>query len=249
MHLSCSSYQQIYLVDKYKMASLRKINFEIIKKNNGKFCIKVNNKLLKTPKENLVELPNFSLAKILLQDYKSKIKSKDVNIVSAIKITNTAIDKIKPQNSYYIDEITNNLNNDVLCYFSSSPEELVNIQNKEWLPLIHYMKSSYDIDLTYTSNLFAINQKTESLSKLKNILKEENIFRLSAFYTLSQITKSIIIPLALVNNKISAKKAFENSNLEELYQISKWGKDEEAFNRLNTIKVDIRNIKKYYDSV
>ena len=80
-------------------------------------------------------------------------------------------------------------------------------------------------------------------------LKEENIFRLSAFYTLSQITKSIIIPLALVNNKISAKKAFENSNLEELYQISKWGKDEEAFNRLNTIKVDIRNIKKYYDSV
>ena len=41
----------------------------------------------------------------------------------------------------------------------------------------------------------------------------------------------------------------ENSNLEELYQISKWGKDEEAFDRLNTIKVDIRNIKKYYDSV
>ena len=149
----------------------------------------------------------------------------------------------------YVDEITNNLNNDVLCYFSSSPEELVNIQNKEWLPLIHYMKSSYDIDLTYTSNLFAINQKTESLFKLKNILKEKNIFKLSAFYTLSQITKSIIIPLALVNNKISAKKAFENSNLEELYQISKWGKDEEAFNRLNTIKVDIRNIKKYYDSV
>ena len=38
-------------------------------------------------------------------------------------------------------------------------------------------------------------------------------------------------------------------DLEELYQISKWGKDEEAFDRLNAIKVDIRNIKKYYDSV
>ena len=85
--------------------------------------------------------------------------------------------------------------------------------------------------------------------KLKNILNEMNIFRLSGIYTLSQITKSIIISLALVNNKISAKKAFEYSNLEELYQISKWGKDEEAFNRLSTIKVDIRNIKKNYDSV
>ena len=104
-------------------------------------------------------------------------------------------------------------------------------------------------DRIYTSKLFSINQKPDSLLKLKNILNEINIFKLSAIYTLSQITKSIIISLALVNNKISAKKAFENSNLEELYQISKWGKDEEAFDRLNTIKVDIRNIKKYYDSV
>ena len=231
------------------MVLLKKINFKIIDGENGKYYIRANNKLLKTPNGNLVEIPNFSLAKILLQDYKSKLKTKDTHIISAIKITNTAIDKIKPQNSCYIDEITNNLNNDVLCYFSSAPEELVNLQNKDWLPLIHYMKSTYDIDLTYTSNLFAINQKTESLFKLKNILKEKNIFKLSAFYTLSQITKSIIIPLALVNNKISAKKAFEYSNLEELYQISKWGKDEEAFDRLNTIKVDIRNIKKYYDSV
>ena len=137
----------------------------------------------------------------------------------------------------------------MICYFANSPVELVDLQNKDWLPLINCMKSSYNIELIYTSKLFSINQKPDSLLKLKNILNEINIFKLSAIYTLSQITKSIIISLALVNNKISAKKAFENSNLEELYQISKWGKDEEAFDRLNTIKVDIRNIKKYYDSV
>jgi len=189
------------------------------------------------------------LAKILLKDYESSFKSKPLNIVRPIKITNTAIDKIKPNNVFYINEITDNLNNDMICYFANSPVELVDLQNKEWLPLINYMESSYNIELIYTSKLFSINQKPDSLLKLKNILNEINIFKLSAIYTLSQITKSIIISLALVNNKISAKKAFENSNLEELYQISKWGKDEEAFDRLNTIKVDIRNIKKYYDSV
>jgi len=194
-------------------------------------------------------LPSKKLAKILLKDYESSFKSKPLNIVRPIKITNTAIDKIKPNNIFYINEITDNLNNDMICYFANSPVELVDLQNKDWLPLINYMKSSYNIELIYTSKLFSINQKPDSLLKLKNILNEINIFKLSAIYTLSQITKSIIISLALVNNKISAKKAFENSNLEELYQISKWGKDEEAFDRLNTIKVDIRNIKKYYDSV
>ncbi|MBA36642.1 MAG: hypothetical protein CMJ10_02475 [Pelagibacterales bacterium] len=228
---------------------IKNIKIDIVQSKKGKYLLTINNKSLKTPDGNIIELPSMKLAKILLKDYESSFKSKPLNIVRPIKITNTAIDKIKPNNIFYINEITDNLNNDMICYFANSPVELVDLQNKEWLPLINYMKSSYNIELIYTSKLFSINQKPDSLLKLKNILNEINIFKLSAIYTLSQITKSIIISLALVNNKISAKKAFENSNLEELYQISKWGKDEEAFDRLNTIKVDIRNIKKYYDSV
>ena len=228
---------------------IKNIKIDIVQVKQGKYQLNINNKSLKTPDGNIIELPSIKLAKILLKDYESSFKSKPLNIVRPIKITNTAIDKIKPNNIFYINEITDNLNNDMICYFANSPVELVDLQNKDWIPLINYMKSSYNIELIYTSKLFSINQKPDSLLKLKNILNEINIFKLSAIYTLSQITKSIIISLALVNNKISAKKAFENSNLEELYQISKWGKDEEAFDRLNTIKVDIRNIKKYYDSV
>ena len=228
---------------------IKNIKIDIVQVKQGKYQLNINNKSLKTPDGNIIELPSMKLAKLLLKDYESSFKSKPLNIVRPIKITNTAIDKIKANNIFYINEITNNLNNDMICYFANSPVELVDLQNKEWLPLINYMESSYNIELIYTSKLFSINQKPDSLLKLKNILNEINIFKLSAIYTLSQITKSIIISLALVNNKISAKKAFENSNLEELYQISKWGKDEEAFDRLNTIKVDIRNIKKYYDSV
>tara|TARA_Y100000590_G_scaffold53828_1_gene56234 strand:- start:640 stop:1338 length:699 start_codon:yes stop_codon:yes gene_type:complete len=228
---------------------IKNTKIDIVQSQKGKYLLNINNKSLKTPDGNIIELPSMKLAKILLKDYESSFKSRSLNIVRPIKITNTAIDKIKPNNIFYINEITDNLNNDMICYFANSPVELVDLQNKEWLPLINYMESSYNIELIYTSKLFSINQKPDSLLKLKNILNEINIFKLSAIYTLSQITKSIIISLALVNNKISAKKAFENSNLEELYQISKWGKDEEAFDRLNTIKVDIRNIKKYYDSV
>ena len=208
---------------------IKNIKIDIVQNKKGKYLLNINNKSLKTPDGNIIELPSMKLAKILLKDYESNFKSKPLNIVRPIKITNTAIDKIKPNNIFYINEITDNLNNDMICYFANSPLELVDLQNKEWLPLINYMESSYNIELIYTSKLFSINQKPDSLLKLKNILNEINIFKLSAIYTLSQITKSIIISLALVNNKISAKKAFENSNLEELYQISKWGKDEEAF--------------------
>ena len=79
----------------------------------------------------------------------------------------------------------------MICYFANSPVELVDLQNKDWLPLINYMKSSYNIELIYTSKLFSINQKPDSLLKLKNILNEINIFKLSAIYTLSQITNQL----------------------------------------------------------
>ena len=176
---------------------IKNIKIDIVQSKKGKYLLNINNKSLKTPDGNIIELPSMKLAKILLKDYESSFKSKPLNIVRPIKITNTAIDKIKPNNIFYINEITDNLNNDMICYFANSPVELVDLQNKEWLPLINYMESSYNIELIYTSKLFSINQKPDSLLKLKNILNEINIFKLSALYTLSQITKSIIISLAL----------------------------------------------------
>jgi len=101
----------------------------------------------------------------------------------------------------------------------------------------------------YTTEIFSINQNKESLSKLKAILSKKNNFELSAISVLSQLTSSIIISLALVNDKINVKNAFELSNLEEIYQSTFWGKDEEAFTRLKAISIDIKNVKKYYDTL
>ena len=88
-----------------------------------------------------------------------------------------------------------------------------------------------------------------SFTFFKKILKSKNCFELSAIGVLVQLTNSIIISLALVNDKINAKDAYEISNLEEIYQSSLWGKDEEAFTRLKAISIDIKNVKKYFDAI
>ena len=76
----------------------------------------------------------------------------------------------------------------MICYFANSPVELVDLRKiKIGYLLLILVKSSYNIELIYTSKLFSINQKPDSLLKLKNILNEINIFKFSAIYTLSQI--------------------------------------------------------------
>jgi len=231
------------------MSNIPKIVFKINKSSKNKYCIQINNKTAKTPQGNLIELPTLKLAKIILKDYQSFKTKKVANIVSPIRLTNTAIDRIIADNHNYIEKLSLYANSDVICYFARSPRDLIKKQNKHWLPLIIFMQDYYDINILYTSEISAISQSKDSLYKLKFILSKKNNFELSAISVLSQLTNSIIISLALVNDKINVKNAFEFSNLEEIYQSSFWGKDEEAFTRLQAISTDIKNVKKYYDAL
>ena len=231
------------------MTKKPKITFKIINSSENNYCIQINNKMAKTPNGNLIELPTLKLAKIILKDFQSKKSKMPANIVSPIRLTNTAIDKLVTNNYAYIEQLSLYLNSDVVCYFASSPNDLVKKQNKNWLPMIRFMQDVYNINILYTSKISAISQPKDSLAKLKEILKSKNCFELSAIGVLVQLTNSIIISLALVNDKINAKDAYEISNLEEIYQSSFWGKDEEAFTRLKAISIDIKNVKKYFEAI
>ena len=226
-----------------------KLTFKIIKSIENNYCIQINNKMAKTPNRNLIEVPTLKLAKIILKDFQTNNSKKLVNIVSPIRMTNTALDKIVKKNNDFIEQLSLYINSDVVCYFARSPKDLVKKQNKYWLPMIKLMQDIYHINILYTSEISAVRQPKESLAKVKEILIEKNCFELSAIGVLAQLTNSIIISLALITDKINSKDAYELSNLEEIYQSSLWGKDEEAFTRLKAISLDIKNVKKYYDAI
>ena len=57
--------------------------------------------------------------------------------------------------------------------------------------------------------------------------------------------RSVLLALALVKGKINANKAFELSELEELYQARKWGTEPVAEARRNSIKNLLISTEKY----
>ena len=52
------------------MSNLTKINFKIISNNKNNYFIKINDKMARTPKGKIIELPSLKLAKIILKEYK-----------------------------------------------------------------------------------------------------------------------------------------------------------------------------------
>ena len=74
-------------------------------------------------------------------------------------------------------------------------------------------------------------------------MKKEQL--LTAFYLAALNTRSVLLATALVKGHINADEAFELSELEELYQARKWGKEEVAEARRKSIKDTLNSIEKY----
>ena len=62
---------------------------------------------------------------------------------------------------------------------------------------------------------------------------------LSALYNLTHIAGSLVIALAVAERHITAVQSFEAAQLDELYQIERWGSDPIATKRHDGIKHDM----------
>jgi chaperone required for assembly of F1-ATPase len=62
---------------------------------------------------------------------------------------------------------------------------------------------------------------------------------LSALYNLTHISGSLVIALALSEGQLSAEDAFAAAQLDELFQIERWGEDPIATERHRGIRRDI----------
>ena len=68
-----------------------------------------------TPAGNILKIPTNNMADIIVKDIK---KGKDDKQVSALKITNTAIDQISRNKKEYISNIVNSIHSDTICFFA-----------------------------------------------------------------------------------------------------------------------------------
>ncbi|MBQ7304401.1 MAG: hypothetical protein IJW75_05775 [Alphaproteobacteria bacterium] len=134
-----------------------------------------------------------------------------------------------------IERMVNFALNDVLLFWSTD-EKVQKEQEKKWTPIIVWANETVNVEFKKTSTLEVSNDNVNTASQLKEYLSSLSNKELSAFYVAALNMRSVLLALALVKEKISAKEAFELSELEELYQARKWGSEPVAEARRNSIK-------------
>jgi chaperone required for assembly of F1-ATPase len=122
---------------------------------------------------------------------------------------------------------------DLVAYRADSPERLVAAQAAAWDPVLDFAREALGARLLLSEGVMHVEQAPEAIEAIRRaVLAVADPFRLAALHTMTTLTGSLLIALAVLNGRLTAAEAWEAAHVDETYQASVWGRDAEAEARL-----------------
>ncbi len=183
------------------------------------YQILLDGRAVKTPAKRALLLPTRALA-----------EAHEINpaLMPKTRFANTAIDAVSDALDEVASDITAYAGSDLVCYRAESPRDLTLLQAKHWDPLIAWAREAMGAHFTVVEGVMPVAQPRQALNAVAAALDPHEAFRLTGLHVLTTLTGSALIALAHARGYLSADKAWAAAHVDEDYQISLWGADEEA---------------------
>ncbi len=203
------------------------------------FRVLLDGKAVKTPAKGEMALPNQALAEAIAAEWQAQGAEVESRLLVLTGLAWTAIDRVGPVREPVVDELAGYGAHDLVCYHAETPAELAARQRERWQPLLDWAARALDAPLAVTTGLVSIEQPPQALAALRRAVAAQNDFELTVLSAAATAAGSLVIGLALVAGRIDAAAAFDAAQLDESYQIDRWGEDPEAARRRAAIKADL----------
>ncbi|MEI7670121.1 MAG: ATP12 family protein [Pseudomonadota bacterium] len=196
-------------------------------------------KIAKTPLGREIILPNAALTAAILAE-NDKIKP-------LTSIASIAIDIAREKREELINDILSYIDTDMICYRSDSNYELLNRQETLLNPIVNWAEEKFATKIKLTRGIMPVAQSKEVHLVIRNIIENYNEWQLAAFVTLAKPFCSLILALCVMENKISAEKAFSLSQIEENFSSEKWGEDIERTKTINNLRLEVLAAERFLE--
>jgi chaperone required for assembly of F1-ATPase len=195
---------------------------------DGGFAVHLDTRPLRTPLKLPLVLPTLALAEAVAGEWQVQGETVNPALMPYTRTANSAIDKVAPQHGEVAAMLAAYGDSDLLCYRAEEPAELVARQAQAWDPLLDWADKALGAPLIATVGVMHVDQPAESLEALSARVQALTPFQLSAFHDLVALSGSLVLAFAVTGQRLSADDAWNLSRVDEDWQISLWGEDEEA---------------------
>ena len=106
-------------------------------------------------------------------------------------------------------------------------------QARAWDPVLDWARDTFGARLILSEGVMHVSQPEASVAALRRaVFAVENPYRLAALHTLTTLTGSLLIALAVLHGRLTPEEAWAAAHVDETYQAAVWGRDAEAEERL-----------------
>ena len=200
------------------------------------FSVLLDGKPVRTPARRPLAAPTHALAGAIAREWDAQGDMVDPTSMPLTRLANAIIDGVGEQRAAVADEIVQYLGSDLLCYRAGTPEGLVAWQAQAWDPLLAWARDDLGARFVLAEGVMHVAQPREAIEAASNIIPTETnnvkeIWRLGAVSSITTLTGSALIALALAENAVDPEAAWAAAHVDEDWQMSQWGRDDMALAR------------------
>ena len=186
---------------------------------------------VKTPKKLELAVPQAALAEAMADEWRAQGELIDPETMPLTKLVNTALDAVTGQEEAVAADIAAYAGSDLTCYRAEHPTELVAQQARAWGPILAWARDALGTEFVLTEGIMPVAQSTDALEAVAQNVARFNALQLAGLHVMTTLTGSALIALAHAHGQLPAEAAWAAAHVDEDYQISQWGDDEEARER------------------
>ena len=203
------------------------------------FGVALDGKPVSTPARWPLRVPTRALAEAIAEEWLAQGEAIDPKRLPLTRLASIALDLVAPRRPAVVAEVAKYAGTDLVCYRAEQPPDLAARQHAAWQPLIDWATLRFDAPLTVTASILPVTQPAASLKALESAVAAYDTHRLAALHLATAASGSLVVALALIEGRIDAEAAFASAELDESYEIERWGEDAEQAKRRAGLKEDI----------
>jgi chaperone required for assembly of F1-ATPase len=202
-------------------------------------AVQLDGRPVKTPAKNVLNVPARALADAIAAEWGAQGEDIDAHEMRLTRLANSAIDRIVEHRHSVVSEIAGYIETDLVCYRAESPEGLAKAQEAGWGPLVSWIHDRHGVDLEITTGLLPVAQSNASIDAVRAAVAEFDVFSLAGLHMVTVSSGSVVIGLAVADDRIDGTAAWELSLIDETFQLTEWGEDPDATKRRAGLRDDI----------
>ena len=198
----------------------------------GAYAILLDGRPARTPARKVLAFDNQVLAERIRQEWADVGAVIDPAQMPLTRLVNSGLDGVSQQMEAVQRDAARYAASDLLCYRAEHPEKLVVRQRDGWDPLLDWVYERYGARLVTGEGVMFVTQPPDAVERLKQaVMSITQPLPLAAFHTLTTLTGSLVLALALAKRQCSLAEIWALTHLDEDFQMEVWGQDEEALAR------------------